>query len=70
MTWDLDGQDESRLRAQINTISTKSPENIVRSLVFVLETLRDLEEKESMSKVGWVKISNIKDTLRRLLIPQ
>lgn len=70
MTWDLDGQDEARLRAQVNTISTKSPESIVRSLVFVLESLHDLEERESMSKVGWVKISNIKDTLRRLLIPQ
>ncbi len=67
MTWDLDGSEEATTTAQQLAVKAKQPEYIARSISYSIAIIRDIEQDESLTKAGWAKLKNIKDTLNRVI---
>lgn len=67
MTWDIDGSEEATTTAQQLAVKTKQPEYIARSIAYSIAIIRDIEQDESLTKSGWAKLKNIKDTLTRVI---
>lgn len=67
MTWDLDGSEEAIVMSQQLAVKSKQPEYIARSISYSIAIIRDIEQSESLTKSGWAKLKNIKDTLNRVI---
>mgnify|MGYP001191319651 FL=1 len=70
MTWDLDGKEAARENSQLLMLQTKSPKLVLDTIRYALDILQSIAERESLTKAGWVRHSNLVNRLNKLIIPQ